>query len=262
VVASLATLAYDGRRGAFFEGQLLDALKILQAGHVRPADFAGSWAGASGHTQFMPSSFLTYAQDFRGDGRRDLWSDDPTDALASTAAYLRDHGWQKGLPWGMEVVLPEGFDYTLAGERIKKPVAAWTAMGIRDAEGRAILDLGRASILLPAGAEGAAFLIFDNFHVIEKYNTADAYVIAVGHLADRIRGGGPIRHAWPRQDRALTFDEKQEMQALLTDRGFDPGGVDGIMGPNTIQAVRLYQASIGQVPDGYGSLAILEKLRK
>ena len=261
VIESLASLAYDGRRGSFFEQQLVAALKILQAGHVRLADFTGSWAGAMGHTQFIPTSFLSFAQDFRGDGRRDIWTDDPTDALASTAAYLAEHGWQKGLPWGMEVTLPDGFDYALAGERVKKPVGEWTALGIRDVAGQPVPDLGRSSILLPAGAQGAAFLIFDNFHVIERYNTADAYVIAVGHLADRIRGGPPLRAGWPRDDRALSFAEKQEMQQLLTARGFDSGGVDGIMGPNTIAAIRAFQGSIGALPDGYGSLDILKKLR-
>jgi membrane-bound lytic murein transglycosylase B len=236
-------------------------LKILEAGHVALADFNGSWAGAMGHTQFLPSSFWDFAQDFRADGRRDLWTDDPTDALASTAAYLAHHGWQKGLPWGLEVTLPADFDYAQSGERIKKPVSAWTTAGVRDIDGRAIADQGLASILLPAGHQGAAFMIFGNFHVIERYNTADAYVIAVGNLADRIAGGPPIRHGWPRQDRALTFDEKLEMQALLTGLGHDPGGIDGIMGPNTIAAIRAFQNRLDQVPDGYGSLDILTKLR-
>ncbi len=139
------------------------------------------------------------------------------------------------------MTLPEGFDYTLSGERITKPVADWMALGLRDAEGKVVPDYGRASVLLPAGAEGAAFLIFDNFHVLETYNTADAYVIAVGSLSDRLKGGPAIRHGWPRGDRALSFDEKKEMQALLLAAGFDPQGVDGIMGPNTIQAIRLWQ---------------------
>jgi membrane-bound lytic murein transglycosylase B len=261
VVEALATLAYDGRRGRFFEAQLVAALKILEAGQVPLAEFRGSWAGAMGHTQFMPTSWQAHAVDFRGDGRRDIWSDDPTDALASAAAYLAANGWTTGLPWGLEVRLPEGFDYGQTGERIRKPVSAWTEAGVRDTAGGVIADRGLSSILLPAGHRGAAFLIFSNFQVIETYNTADAYVIAVGHLADRLKGGGPILGAWPREDRALTGAEKREMQALLAAKGFDPGGVDGIMGPNTIQAVRLYQASLGLVPDGYGSLAILERLR-
>jgi membrane-bound lytic murein transglycosylase B len=262
VVAALATLAYDGRRGRFFEAQLLAALRILEAGQVRLDDLKGSWAGAMGHTQFMPTSWEAHAVDFRGDGRRDIWGEDPTDALASAAAYLAANGWTTGLPWGMEVTLPTGFDYSQSGERVKKPVSAWTEIGVRDARGAVIPDLGLASVLLPAGHRGAAFLIFSNFQVIETYNTADAYVIAVGHLADRLRGGAPIRSDWPREDRALTGAEKREMQGLLARKGFDPGAVDGIMGPNTIQAVRLYQAAEGLVPDGYGSLAILERLRR
>ncbi len=261
VIEALATLAFDGRRGRFFESQLIAALRILQAGDITPERMKGSWAGAMGHTQFIPTSFLSYAVDFTGDGRRDIWSDDPADALASAAAYLARHGWKKGQPWGIEVRLPEGFDYRLAGARVKKPVSEWLALGIRDAGGRKIPDHGRASILLPAGARGAAFMIFDNFHVIERYNAADAYVIAVGHLADRIRGGPAIRHEWPRGDRPLRFAEKKEMQRLLTAAGFDTAGVDGIIGPRTIAAIRAFQATIGMVPDGYASFEILKALR-
>jgi membrane-bound lytic murein transglycosylase B len=214
-----------------------------------------------GHTQFMPSSYLAHAQDFTGDGKRDIWSDDPADALASTAAYLKSFGWTKGQPWGMEVVLPDGFDYSLSGERVKKPVDEWRRLGVRTASGGQIPDHGRASILLPAGALGAAFVIFENFHVIEHYNTADAYVIGVGHLADRIAGGPAIKSGWPREDRALSFTEKKEMQRRLLAAGFDPDGLDGIIGPNTIAAVRAYQSSVGLVPDGYASLEILKRLR-
>lgn len=260
-VAALATLAYDGRRRAFFEGQLIAALKILQSGVVSPERMTGSWAGAMGHTQFMPQSYLDLAVDFTGDGRRDIWGDDPSDALASTAAYLANAGWVAGQPWGLEVTLPEGFDYGLSGERIKRPVAAWAAMGIAPAEGGALPDGGVASVLLPAGARGAAFLIFENFHAIEAYNAADAYVIAVGHLADRIKGGAAIQAAWPREDRALTLAERIELQERLTRAGFDPGGVDGKIGPNTIAAVRAYQRKLGLIPDGYCSLDILGRLR-
>lgn len=261
VISALATLAFDGRRGAFFEGQLLAALGILQSGDVASDAMTGSWAGAMGHTQFIPTSYVDYAQDFRGDGRRDIWSDDPTDALASTAHYLKSFGWTKGQPWGVEVILPEGFDYAQSGERIKKSPADWAAMGVRDTSGAQVPDHGRASILLPAGSRGAAFMIFDNFHVIERYNTADAYVIGVGHLADRIAGGGPLQATWPREDRNLRFAEKQEMQRLLTGAGFDTDGVDGIIGPNTIQAIREFQSSIGLVPDGYASYEVLRRLR-
>jgi membrane-bound lytic murein transglycosylase B len=261
IIEALATLAYDGRRGAFFEEQLIAALRIVQAGDVAPRAMTGSWAGAMGHTQFMPTSYLDHAQDFDGDGRRDIWGDDPTDALASAAAYLKHFGWTKGQPWGVEVRLPQGFDYAQTGERIKKSPADWAAMGIRDMEGRHVPDHGRASILLPAGARGAAFMIFDNFHVIERYNPADAYVIAVGHLSDRIRGEGPLRQGWPREDRNLRFAEKQEMQERLTRAGFDTQGTDGIIGPNTIAAIRAFQKTQGLTPDGYASHDLLQRLR-
>lgn len=262
VIEALATLAFDSRRGAYFERELIAALKLLQAGEVAVADFRGSWAGASGHTQFMPSSILALAQDWTGDGRRNLWGDDPADALASTAAYLAKNGWTQGQPWGVEVTLPEDFPWEETGERIRKPVSEWMALGVRDIDGGEVADHGLASVLLPAGHLGAAFLIFANFQVIETYNTADAYVIAVGSLSDRLRGGRAIAHGWPRGDRALTFDEKREMQALLLGKGFDPQGVDGIMGPNTIEAVRRFQKSLGLVPDGYASVAVLDLLRR
>ncbi len=261
IIEALATLAFDGRRGRFFEAQLIAALKIIQSGDVRPRDMQGSWAGAMGHTQFIPTSYLEYAVDFTGDGKRDIWSDNPADALASTAAYLARFGWTKGQPWGVEVRLPRGFDFGLTGERIKKSPRDWAAMGVRDTSGRIVPNHGRASILLPAGAQGAAFMIFDNFHVIERYNTADAYVIGVGHLSDRIAGAGPIRAGWPRDDRNLRFAEKKEMQQLLTKRGFDTDGVDGIIGPNTIAAIRRFQSSLGLIPDGYASFDILKRLR-
>lgn len=261
LIESLATLAYDGRRGAFFEGQLLAALKILQNGDVTPAKMTGSWAGAMGHTQFIPTSYLAFAVDFTGDGKRDIWSDDPADALASTAAYLAKSGWQAGQPWGVEIKLPKGYDYSVSGDRVKKSVSDWRAMGILLADGEPLPDHGAASVLLPAGARGAAFLIFSNFQAIERYNTADAYVIGVGHLADRLKGGPAIQAGWPREDRALFVDERIEMQELLTKTGFDPGGVDGKIGPNTIAAVKAFQRSIGIVPDGYPNLDILKRLR-
>ncbi|MCV6823041.1 lytic murein transglycosylase [Halocynthiibacter sp. SDUM655004] len=261
IIEALATLAYDGRRGRFFESQLIAALKILQAGDVSPSKMKGSWAGAMGHTQFMPTSYLSYAVDFTGDGKRDIWDDNPADALASTAAYLREFGWKTGQPWGVEVRLPKGFDYRQTSERVKKPVPAWTEMGVRDVSGKSVPNYGRASILLPAGAQGAAFMIFDNFHVIERYNTADAYVIGVGHLADRIAGGPPIKATWPRADRPLHFKEKIEMQQLLAKAGFDPQGTDGIIGPNTIAAIKAFQEDVGMVPDGYASVNVLKKLR-
>ncbi|MEO0653905.1 MAG: lytic murein transglycosylase [Pseudomonadota bacterium] len=261
IIGALATLAFDGRRGRFFEEQLVAALRIIQSGDVSPRGMTGSWAGAMGHTQFIPTSYLAYAVDFRGDGKRDIWSDDPTDALASTAAYLNRFGWTKGQPWGVEVQLPRGFDYSQAGARVKKSPQRWAQLGVRDMDGTAVPNYGEASILLPAGSRGAAFMIFNNFHVIERYNAADAYVIGVGHLSDRIAGGPAIRASWPVADPPLRFSERQELQRRLTRAGFDTDGVDGIIGPNTISAIRSYQRSIGVTPDGYASYEILRRLR-
>lgn len=259
VLGSLATLAYEGRRRAFFETELIAALRIVDGGHVDR--FVGSWAGASGHTQFMPSSWESFAVDFDGDGKKNLWGDDPGDALASTANYLAHWGWRKGMPWGVEVTLPPGFDYDQTTERVIKPVAAWQALGVRLVGGGELPDHGPGSILLPGGYRGAAFLIWPNFQVIEHYNTADAYVVAIGNLADQLAGGPPIAHDWPRDLRALTLAERKELQELLARAGFDPGGVDGRMGPKTVAAVKAFQKARGLVPDGYPSLAVLTLLR-
>ncbi|MDR5655015.1 lytic murein transglycosylase [Ruixingdingia sedimenti] len=261
IIPALATLAYDGRRGAFFEEQLIAALKILQAGDTDPRHMTGSWAGAMGHTQFIPTSYLAYAVDFTGDGRRDIWSDNPADALASTAAYLARHGWTKGQPWGVEVTLPRGFNYALAGKKTKKSVADWQALGVRTAAGGRLPDHGAASILLPAGARGVALMIFGNFSVIGRYNNADSYIIGVGHLSDRLKGGGAFRTPWPRGDRALVAEERKELQERLTRAGYDTGGADGKIGPNTLAAIARYQAAAGLVPDGYPSLDLLNRLR-
>ncbi|MGR1581994.1 lytic murein transglycosylase [Thalassobius sp. S69A] len=262
IIEALATLAYDGRRGKFFEAQLIAALKILQSGDVAPRNMTGSWAGAMGHTQFIPTSYLAFAVDFTGDGKRDIWSDNPADALASTAAYLKRHGWVTGQPWGVEVKLPRNFNYALANRKIKKMPSEWARLGVTDMNGRAVRNHGQASLLLPAGSQGAAFLIFKNFSVIERYNTADAYVIGVGHLSDRLKGGPKIQAKWPRGDRALTFAERKELQRRLTAKGFSTQGVDGKIGPLTIDAVRGYQRAQGMTPDGYPSLSLLKKLRR
>ena len=261
IVQALSTLAFDGRRGRFFEAQLVAALHILQSGDVPAREMTGSWAGAMGHTQFIPTSYISYAVDFTGDGRRDIWSDDPADALASTAAYLAGFGWEKGMPWGVEVRLPEGFDYALARRTETRLPSEWAKIGVVGTDGRAVEDHGPASLLLPAGARGAAFLIFRNFEVLERYNTADAYVIGVGHLADRLGGAGPIEAEWPRGDRALTHAERREMQRRLTEAGFHTRGVDGRIGPLTVAAIRGFQRDEGMVPDGYASLHLLRRLR-
>ena len=261
VMNSLATLAYDARRSAFFESELINALRILQSGDTTPDRMTGSWAGAMGHTQFMPSSFNAHAVDHDKNGKRDIWGEDPTDALASTAAYLKYFGWERDQPWGVEVRLPEGFDYLLANRDVQKLPSDWAVLGIKDMNGRAVENFGLSSVLLPAGAEGAAFLIFSNFEVIERYNTADAYVIGVGHLSDRIKGKAPIKHPWPREDRALTYDERIELQKRLTASGFDTIKIDAKMGPLTVNAVRAFQLAKGIIPDGYPSLSLLDRLR-
>ncbi len=261
VIGSMASLAYEGRRRAFFEEQLVAALKILEQGHTTPANLKGSWAGAMGHTQFMPTSFHALAVDFTGDGRRDIWSDNPADALASTAHYLAEHGWKKGQPWGVEVQLPRGFDYSMARRDVHRMPSQWARMGVRDMNGNPVRDYGQASVLLPAGARGAAFLIFDNFDAIERYNPADAYVIGVGHLSDRLRGGGPIRADWPRGDRSLKRSEREELQKRLTAAGYDTKGIDGRIGPLTITALRRWQAANGLTPDGYPSVSVLSRMR-
>lgn len=260
-LSALTTLAAGSRRADFFEDQLIEALRLLQDGHTTRADFRGSWAGASGHTQFMPTSFRDHAVDFTGDGRRDLWGDDPTDALASTAAYLRANGWTTGQPWGLEVTLPEAFDYLLTGERVEKSPADWAALGVTTPNGKPLPEGGPASIRVPAGHEGVAFLTFANFRVIETYNTADAYVIGVGHLGDRLAGGPALQGGWPRADRALTYDERIELQLRLRDAGFEPLKIDAKIGPDTLDAIQRWQASLGLVPDGYVGPDLLDRLR-
>src|SRR6056297_1401427 len=257
LIQSLATLAYDGRRGAFFEKQLVAALQILQSGDVGPDNMKGSWAGAMGHTQFIPTSYLAYAVDFTGDGRRDVWSDDPTDALASTAAYLKRFGWRKGMPWGVEVRVPDGASF---GNASRMP-SDWAARGVVGIDGRTVRDHGSARILQPAGPEGASFMVFANFDVIKRYNNADAYALGVGHLADRIAGGPPIEASWPRGYTPLSFAERKQMQRLVLRKGYPLEKIDGIAGPNTVKAIRAFQKSIGVPADGYPSQTLLSHLR-
>ena len=261
VVESLATLAYQGRRRAWAEEELVAALRILQAGDASPGEMRGSWAGAMGHTQFIPSSFLNHAVDFTGDGRRNVWGADPTDALASAANYLASFGWQRGRPWGVEVRLPAGFDFTQADQENRQPVSAWRARGVTTVDGQALPDHGPAAILAPAGSRGPVFAVYNNFYVIKRYNNATSYAIGVGHLGDRIAGGGGFAAAWPRGERALSRSENIELQERLTARGFDTQGTDGIVGPNTISAVRRFQAAQGMVPDGFATASLLQSLR-
>ena len=260
LIPSLTALAMGSRRAGFYEEQLIGALRILQAGDVDARHLVGSWAGAMGHTQFIPTSYLAYAVDFRGDGHRDIWSDDPTDSLASTAAYLSRHGWQNDQPWGLEVRIPSGFNPRLANTR--RPVAEWVGLGLNPVRGGAMPRSGEATLLFPAGSRGPALLVFQNFRVIKRYNNADAYAIGVGHLADRLRGGSAFQGSWPRDDRPLTRAEREELQRLLARSGHYSGAVDGRVGQGTLAAVRDWQASRGLPPDGYVSLALLQAMRR
>ncbi|WP_240758202.1 lytic murein transglycosylase [Palleronia sediminis] len=259
VIAALATLAYDSDRPRFFEAQLVAALKILQEGEVARDKLRGAWSGTMGHTSLIPTTYIVDAVDFDGDGRRDIWSDSAADALASTAAFLARHGWEAGVPWGVEVLLPDEVEgLQLSAPRLP---SEWARLGVTDTDGAPIADYGPATLLLPAGANGPAFLRFGNFDVLERYANADAYALAVGHLADRLEGARPLASEWPRDDRALTPEEQAELQLRLTQAGFDTGGVDGKIGPATIDALRAYQRAEGLLPDGYASLSVLEALR-
>ncbi|MCB1406099.1 MAG: lytic murein transglycosylase [Rhodobacteraceae bacterium] len=260
IIPALTTLAISSRRSNFYEQQLIGALQILQAGDVDERHLVGSWAGAMGHTQFIPTSYLAYAVDFRGDGHRDIWSDDPTDSLASTAAYLSRHGWTRGQPWGVEVRVPSGFNPRLANTR--RGVQEWVALGIRGQRGVALPTSGEATLMFPAGSQGPAILAFQNFRVIKRYNNADAYAIGVGHLADRLRGEDGFVADWPRDDRPLSRSEREELQRLLQRAGHYSGAIDGRVGSGTLSAVRDWQAANGLPPDGYVSLALLERMRR
>lgn len=259
VISALSTLAYEGRRGEFFESQLVAALKILQAGDVSAAGMTGSWAGAMGHTQFIPTSYLAYAVDFTGDGRRDIWSEDPTDSLASTAAYLARSGWTRGLPWGMEVVLPAGFNAGLLGRGKGQSAEAWAAQGVRAADGRALA--GGSIIAGGNGGGGPYFLLTQNFATILRYNNAQNYAIGVGHLSDRLLGRGPVQASFGPDASGMTQADRQELQRLLTARGFDTGSSDGVMGTKTREAISAYQASVGLPVTGEPSLDLLRRLR-
>lgn len=260
VIETMATLAYEGRRKAFAEDELIAALKIIQAGDISPGRMLGSWAGAMGHTQFIPSSYLRFAVDHNGDGRRDIWAPDAVDALASTARYLQHFGWRPGGPTFVEVRVPDGFDYAQANDRIRLPAGEWRARGVRPLSGK-LPDSDAVSVILPGGARGPAFAIYPNFRVIKRYNNATSYALAVAHLAKRMTGGPRIQMPWPRDDRMLSRSEKQELQRRLTALGYDTNGVDGIIGPDSRAAVRAFQQARGMVPDGYVSARILSAVR-
>ncbi len=261
VIRSTATLACVGRRQGYFRDEFLSALEILHRGDVRPEHLIGSWAGAFGPTQFMPTSFKRFAVDFDRDGRRDVVDSVP-DLIASTANNLQKDGWVSGQTWGYEVVLPQGFNYLLADRRRQMSIREWEQLGIRRADQKAFpRPADNAFLLVPAGSQGPAFLMLQNFRTIMKYNPAEAYALAIGHLADRLRSGPAFVQAWPRHERVLTLTERTEMQQLLARRGFDVGEADGMFGPKTRAAIRDFQIAAGLVPDGFPSGAVLARLR-
>ncbi|WP_417309640.1 lytic murein transglycosylase [Devosia sp.] len=258
-VHALATLTHAGYRSSFFGKELLNALDILQAGHVRPSNMVGSWAGAMGHPQFMPSSFLRYAVDFRGDGHKDIWGSVP-DALASAANYLEGHGWRAGETWGYEVKLPSGFNYQNVWAEKTATLADWSSIGVRRANGRAFPRPGdNARLYMPMGGHGPVFALLKNFDVIKRYNNSNSYALAVGHLADRVLGSGGFVADWP-NDTALGRADRKRVQALLNQRGYDTGGVDGIIGSRTRAAVMQFQSRAGLLPDGHVSGRLLNAL--
>ena len=247
-IRSLATLAYSGGRlGKFGRQQLVAALRILQRGDVSIKGMIGSWAGAMGQTQFIPTTYNAFAVDFDGDGHRNIWTSAP-DALASTANYMRKSGWQTGETWGYEVALPKDFNHKKAGPHA---LGAWHKLGVDRVGGKAYpRPADKASLFLPAGRGGPAFLVLDNFRVIKRYNNANSYALSVGHLADRLRGFGPFQTAWPEHEAPLTLEERQKLQLLLTARGFYSGDVDGNIGSGSREAIKNYQLAIGARPDG------------
>ncbi|WP_254276786.1 lytic murein transglycosylase [Halomonas sp. 3H] len=258
---ALATLAYDGRRRDFARGELLAALRIIDAGDIAPDSMIGSWAGAMGHTQFIPSSFEAYAVDGDGDGRRDIWNSIP-DVMASTANYLARAGWQAGQPWGVEVQLPAGFDHAQTELSTRRASDAWHAQGVRPVGEETLPDFDQASVIAPAGARGPAFLVGPNYRAILRYNNATSYALAVGTLANEIAGREGIVQGWPRDEQPLMRSQVREMQQALNARGFDVGTPDGILGPNTRRGLRAYQESIGVTPDGFATVRLLERLER
>lgn len=259
VLDAVTTLACDARRSDYYTSQVLAALRIIQEDALERQDLQGSWAGAMGHVQFMPEAFLRYAVDHDGDGRRDLWGSVP-DAMASAAHFLRELGWQPGWRWGREVLLPAEFPYELAGYD-PRPLAEWKRLAVRTAYGHALAsDETEASLLVLAGHEGPAFLVYDNFHAIMRWNRSEFYAIAVGHLADRLAGREGLTRPPPANAPPLARAEVIALQRELEARGFDPGPTDGIPGPQTRQAIRRFQQAHGMIADGFASRALMAKL--
>jgi peptidoglycan lytic transglycosylase B len=262
VIRSLATLAYYNTKASFARQQLITALKILQRGDISVEAMNGSWAGAMGHTQFIPTTYQAYAVDYDGDGKRNIWNDVP-DALASTASYLKHSNWQAGQTWGYEVTLPKGLNPKKYSERTLKSVGEWQKLGIKRVNGEAFPRPGdKAGLFAPAGTAGPAFLALTNFRSILRYNNATSYALGVGHLADRLKGYGPFVHPWPTDENHLSLDQRVELQRLLVAKGLLVGDTDGIIGPATLEAVKTFQRGKGMPVDGFPSRTILEMLRK
>lgn len=263
LLVSLSTLSCFGRRQPFFRGELLSLLKLLQSGDLRAEGLAGSWAGAFGHTQFMPSTYARVALDQDGDGRRDLVASIP-DALASTANYLKLAGWRSGQPWGHEVKLPAGFDASPAGRTQRRPLSEWVARGITRIDGTPLPASADASaLLLPTGAQGPAFLVFRNYDAIYAYNAAESYALAIALLSDRLRGGAGLATPWPTDDPGLSREQRRQLQQLLLARGHAIGSADGMIGNNTRRAIQAEQQRLGLLPaDGRAGLRILSALQR
>lgn len=261
-IHALATLTQNGYRESFFRKELVTALRIITDGHVSPSAMTGSWAGAMGHTQFMPSSFMSYAVDYNGDGKKDIWNSVP-DALGSTANYLKSFNWRPGETWGYEVKLPANFDFATARTMERAPLSQWQRMGVSRVSGRDFPRAGdMARLYMPAGARGPVFLLLPNFDVIKRYNNSDSYALAVGHLADRILGGGAFATPWPSGDYALNKAQRTELQSLLGRAGYDVGTPDGVVGPKTRAAVMAYQSRAGLPADGHVSGLLLDRLKR
>lgn len=261
VIRSLATLAHEGRRPEFAHQQLIAALQILQQGDITPRRMLGSWAGAMGQTQFIPTTYQRYALDFDGDGRRDIWNS-TADALASTAHYLQRSGWRLGQPWGFEVGLPVDFDYALADPQVSKPLREWQELGISIPDLPPQYGDQEAILLLPAGHLGPAFLTLANFRAILKYNNSNAYAMAIGLFADRLSGNGEVSARWPYHERPLSRAERIELQQHLNLLGYPLGEPDGIIGTNSRQAIRAFQLDHGLAADGFPSASLLKRLRR
>ena len=262
VIRSLATLAYSGRRKEYANEQLIAAFKILQKGIVKPDNFNGSWAAAMGHTQFIPSSYISYAVDWTGDGKKDIWNS-KEDALASTANYLAKAGWRADRPWGWEVKLPDDFNNALIGRQKWRSVAEWQKLGVTRADGGKFgAPAVEAFVMVPQGVKGPRFLVTKNFLAIMDYNLSHSYALAVGHLADRIRGRGAFVAPWPSVEFDLSFEQRVELQKRLNSMGFETGGSDGRFGARTYEAVIAYQKREGLPLDGEPSVKLLQRMRK